>query len=78
MFTCINGYVSSTAINVYKTDLPFKQTLACDQCHGLLVASSNETLIHLFQNGWYMIIAFLNSIYIHMGKCKGFQYLLHG
>ena len=29
-------------INVYKNDLPFKRTLARDDLHGLLIASSNE------------------------------------
>ena len=28
---------------VYKTD-PFNQTVACDQCHSLLIASSNEKI----------------------------------
>ena len=30
------------AINVYKIGLPFKRTLACDQCCGLLIAFPNE------------------------------------
>ena len=33
------------AINVYKTGLPFKRTLACDELHALLIASSNVKLI---------------------------------
>ena len=30
------------AINVYKIGLPFKQTLAYDQCRGLLIEFPNE------------------------------------
>ena len=33
-----------SAINVYKIDLPFTQTLACDKLHGLLIAFSNEKI----------------------------------
>ena len=41
-FTRVNGSVSFYAINVYKNGLPFKRTLARDELHGLLMASSNE------------------------------------
>ena len=34
-----------SAINVYKIDLPFTQTLARDQPHGLLIAFPNENIL---------------------------------
>ena len=37
MFTHVNG--------VYKIDLPFTRTLACDQICGLLIAFPNENTL---------------------------------
>ena len=48
--THVNGNISCFAINVYKIDLPFKQTLACEKRHGLLISSSNEKDFFFFQN----------------------------
>ena len=36
------------AINVYKNGLPFKRTLAREDLHGLLIASSNEKIVLFF------------------------------
>ena len=38
------------AINIYKNDLPFKQTLARDDLHGLLIAYTNENSAVVFSD----------------------------
>ena len=46
-FTCVNSTVSFrvSSINIYKIDLPFTQTLACDQHHGLFIGFPNEKFL---------------------------------
>ena len=43
-FTRINGTISCFCNNVYKIDLMFTRTLACDKRHGLLIAFLNEKI----------------------------------
>ena len=45
----MNGNVSCFAIDVYENSLPFKPNYAHDQCHGLLIASSND---YFLSNVW--------------------------
>ena len=41
-FTCVNGTVYVSAVNVYKIDIPLTRTFARDQRRGLLIAFHNE------------------------------------
>ena len=46
MFTRVNSTFRVYAINVYKIDLPFTLTLACDKRRGLLIAFPNEKIFY--------------------------------
>ena len=47
MFTHVNGTFCVSAINVYKIDLPFTRTLACDKRCGLIITFPNEKIFSL-------------------------------
>ena len=53
-----------SAINVYKIDLPFTRTLACDKRRGLLIAFPNEKNILLNSDTSHLDLAHQIPLYL--------------